>query len=69
MANTEFQSQGKSFTEHLVFVVLLLPTFVVLAAAVVSLARLEPNIAVERPIVTAAACETCPTGQDGDEGP
>ena len=69
MANTEFQSQGKSFTEHLVFVALLLPTFVVLAAAVVSLARLEPNIAVERPIVTAAACETCPGGQDGDEGP
>ena len=69
MANTEFQSQGKSFTEHLVFVALLLPTFVVLAAAVVSLARPEPNIAVERPIVTAAACETCPTGHDGDEGP
>ena len=69
MANTEFQSQGKSFTEHLVFVALLLPTFVVLAAAVVSLARLEPNIAVERPIVTAAACEACPSGQDGDEGP
>ena len=69
MANTEFQSQGKSFTEHLVFVALLLPTFVVLAAAVVSLARLEPNIAVERPIVTAAACETCPAGQDGDVGP
>ena len=69
-ANTEFRDerQPSSFTEHLVFVALLLPTFVVLAAAVVSLARPEPSIAHERPIVTAAACEPCP-GQDGDDGP
>lgn len=70
MNNTEYREpQGSSFVEHLVFVALLLPTFVVLAAAVVSLARLEPGIAIEKPIVTAAACEPCPVGQDGDEGP
>jgi hypothetical protein len=71
-ANTEYRDepQGSSFTEHLTFVALLLPTFVVLAAAVVSLARPEPTIAVEKPIVTAAACEPCPgPGQDGDDGP
>jgi hypothetical protein len=68
-ANTEYRSepQGSSFVEHLVFVLLLLPTFVVLAAAVVSLARPD-TIAVEKPIVTVAACEPCP-GQDGDDGP
>jgi len=68
MANTEYQESQGSFTEHLVFVALLLPTFVVIAAAVVSLARHDPTIAVEKPIVTAAACEPCP-GQDGDDGP
>jgi hypothetical protein len=69
-ANTEYRSepQGSSFTEHLVFVALLLPTFVVLAAAAVSLARPDPSIAGDRPIVTAAVCEPCP-GQDGDDGP
>lgn len=70
MNNTDYREpQGSSFTEHLVFVALLLPTFVVLAAAVVSLARPEPTIAVEKPIVTAAACDPCPVGQDGDDGP
>lgn len=70
MTHTENREpQGSSFTEHLVFVALLLPTFVVLAAAVVSLARPEPTVAVEKPIVTAAACETCPTRPDGDDGP
>jgi hypothetical protein len=67
-ANTEYRDepQGRSFAEHLIFVLLLLPTFVVLAAAVVSLARPDP-IAVEKPIVAAAACEPCP--QVGDDGP
>jgi hypothetical protein len=39
-AKTEYRNepQGSWFTEHLVFVALLLPTFVVLAAAIVSLA-------------------------------
>ena len=71
-AYTEYRDepQGSSFKEHLVFVALLLPTFVVLAAAVVSLARPEPSVAIEKPIVTAAACEPCPApGQDGDDGP
>jgi hypothetical protein len=33
-----------SFTEHLVFAALLIPTFVVLSAAVVSLAPLDPSV-------------------------
>jgi hypothetical protein len=66
---TEYREpQGKSITEHLVFVALLLPTFLVLAAAIVSLATPEPTVSADRPIVTAAACETC-RGQDGDDGP
>ena len=66
---TEYREpQGKSITEHLVFVALLLPTFLVLAAAIVSLVSPEPSMAVEKPMITAAACETC-RGQDGDDGP
>ena len=69
MTNTEYREpQGTSFSEHLVFVALLLPTFVVLAAAFVSLVLPDPSVAVEKPIVTAAACEPC-RGQDGDDGP
>ena len=65
---TEYREpQGRSFVEHLVFVLLLLPTFLVLAAAAVSLAP-DPSIVVQKPILTAAACEPCP-GQDGDDGP
>lgn len=60
--------QGSSFTEHLMFVALLLPTFIVLAAAVVSLA-VPDSSAVEKPIVTAAACEPCATYDGGDNGP
>jgi hypothetical protein len=68
MTNTEYAPpQARSFTEHLVFVALLLPTFVVLAAAVVSLAQPDPA-AVQQPMLTAAACEPC-TGQEGVEGP
>jgi hypothetical protein len=69
-ANTDFRDerQGASFTEHLVFVALLLPTLIVLAAAVVSFATPEPTIAPERPMVTAAACEPC-SGQVGADGP
>ena len=64
------EPQGSSFKEHLIFIALLLPTFVVLAAAVVSLARLDPSLTVEKPIMTATACESCPgPGQDGDDGP
>lgn len=70
-ASTEYRDEPKarSFTEHLVFVALLLPTFLVLAAAVVSLARPDPSVAVEKPIVAAAACEPCsnpaPVWDDG----
>lgn len=68
MEHTQYREpQGSSFSEHLVFVALLLPTFIVIAAAAVSLARPDP-IAVEKPMVTAAACEPCPV-PDGDEGP
>ena len=68
--NTEYQApQGSSFVEHLVFVALLLPTFIVLAAAVVSLVHPDTSIAVEKPRVTAAACEPCQPRTDGDEGP
>ena len=35
----------RSFTEHLVFAALLIPTFVVLSAAVVSLAPLDSPVA------------------------
>jgi hypothetical protein len=62
------EPQGKSITEHLVFVALLLPTILVLVAAIVSLASPEPTFEGDRPMVTAAACETC-RGQDGDDGP
>jgi hypothetical protein len=61
--------QGSSFSEHLIFVALLLPTFIVLAAAVVSLAVPDPTVAVEKPIVTAAACEPCAPYDGGDNGP
>jgi len=70
--NTEYRDepQATSFKEHLIFIALLLPTFVVLAAAVVSLARPDPSAGVEKPIITAAACDACPApGQDGDDGP
>ena len=68
--STEYRDepQGSSFKEHLVFVALLLPTFVVLAAAVVSLARPDPSVA-DKPIMTAAACGCPAPGQDGDDGP
>jgi hypothetical protein len=66
--NSEYpQKQNGSFTEHLVFVALLLPTFVVLAAAVVSLAHPDPSVGVQAPML-AAACERCP-GPEGDDGP
>jgi hypothetical protein len=66
--NAEYlQPPSRSFTEHLVFVALLLPTFVVLAAAFVSLAHPDPSVADQKPML-AAACEPCPA-PDADEGP
>jgi hypothetical protein len=56
--------QPRSLTEHLVFIALLIPTFVVLAAAVVSIASPDPSIVVQHSIVTTAACEPCPRQED-----
>ena len=67
--NSYPQYPGRSFAEHVVFVALLIPTFVVLAAAVVSLASPDPSIAVQQPILTAAACEPCPPGAQFDDLP
>ena len=53
--------------EHLMFLALLIPTFVVIAAAVVSLAMPEPSPA-DRGLVTLAVCEPC-MGEYGQEGP
>jgi hypothetical protein len=55
-------------TEHLLFVALLIPTFILLAAVAVSLARPDASIAVEQPVRTAAACEPC-VWDNGDQGP
>ena len=51
--------EGSSLMELLVFVALLLPTFIVLAAAVVSIAHPEPSVAVPRAAQTTAGCEAC----------
>jgi hypothetical protein len=51
-------ARGSSLPELLVFIALLIPTFLVLAAAVVSLVRPDP-IADPRPAQTTAACEPC----------
>ncbi|HZQ72116.1 MAG TPA: hypothetical protein VFB08_04305 [Burkholderiales bacterium] len=45
-------------TEHLMFAALLIPTFVVIAAAAVSLASPDPSVAVPA-VQTVAACEAC----------
>lgn len=61
--------QDRSLTEHLVFIALLIPTFVVLLAAVVSLVSPDSSGVVEGPVVTAAACEQpCPR-QEEDHTP
>jgi hypothetical protein len=56
------------FTEHLLFVALLLPTFVLLAAVAVSLTRPDPTIAAQAPVQTVAACEAC-LWDNGEYGP
>lgn len=45
-------------TEHLMFAALLIPTFLVIAAAAVSLASPDPSVAVPA-AQTVAACEPC----------
>jgi hypothetical protein len=54
-------------TEHLLFVALLLPTFVLLTAVAVSLASPDSTIAPQ-PAVQTAACEPC-LWDNGDQGP
>lgn len=58
--NSNPNPQDRSLTEHLVFIALLIPTIVVLVAAVVSLAAPDPSAVVQPPTVTAVACEPCP---------
>jgi len=55
-------------TEHLLFVALLIPTFILLAAVAVSLARPDPTIAVQPSVYTAVACEPC-LWDNGEQGP
>ncbi len=56
-------------TEHLLFVALLLPTFILLAAVAVSLAQPDPAVAVQPLGQTVAACEPCAAWDNGDQGP
>jgi len=60
--------EGTGLREHLLFVALLIPTFVVLAAAAVSLASPDPAVAGHGPVQMAAVCEPCDCG-NGDDGP
>jgi hypothetical protein len=53
--------------EHLMFAALLIPTFVVIAAAAVSLTSPDPSVAVPA-VQTVAACETCAWDSD-EQGP
>ena len=55
-------------TEHLLFVALLVPTFVLLAAVAVSLAQPDAPIAVQPALQTAAVCEPC-LWDEGQQGP
>lgn len=69
IAKTEFSLPALTgFTEHLLFVALLLPTFVLLAAVAVSLTRPDPTIAAQAPVQAVAACEAC-LWDNGDYGP
>jgi hypothetical protein len=56
-------------TEHLLFVALLLPTFILLAAVAVSLAQPDPAVAVQPLGQTVAACEPCASYDNGEQGP
>ena len=58
------RNRTTGLTEHLMFAALLIPTFLVIAAAAVSLASPDPSVAV-RPVQAVAACEPCGT-DDGE---
>ena len=69
MTKTEFSLPPRTgLTEHLLFVALLLPTFVLLAAVAVSLTRPDPTLPVQAQVLTAAPCEAC-VWDNGDQGP
>lgn len=68
MTITKTEFSLASFAEHLLFVALLLPTFVLLAAVAISLTRPDPTIAVQAQVQTATACEPC-LWDNGDNGP
>ena len=55
---TSDRPRTSGLTEHLMFAALLIPTFVVIAAAAVSLASPDPSVAVPA-AQTVAACEAC----------
>lgn len=58
------RTRTTGLTEHLMFAALLIPTFLVIAAAAVSLATPDPSVAV--PVAQAvAACEPC-TSESGE---
>ena len=63
-----FMPPVTGITEHLLFLALLLPTFILLAAVAVSLAQPDPSVAIQAPVQTTAACEPC-RWDDGDAGP
>jgi hypothetical protein len=54
-------------TEHLMFAALLIPTFVIIAAAAVSIKTPEPSAAVAT-LETLGVCEPC-IWDNGNEGP
>jgi len=54
-------------TEHLMFAALLIPTFVLIAAAAVSFVSPDPSVAVPA-LQTVAACEPC-ARDSGEQGP
>ena len=64
MEYKDYPQQSRSFTEYLVFAAALIPTFIVLGAAIVSFAAPDPASVAEQPTVTAAACEPCPRQEE-----
>ena len=54
-------------TEHLMFAALLIPTFVLIAAAAVSFVSPEPSVAVPA-LQTVATCEAC-ARDSSEQGP
>ena len=64
MTTIDRSTRTTGLTEHLMFLALLIPTFLVIAAAAVSLVTPDPSVA--GPVVqTVAACEPC-TSESGE---